>query len=222
MKALIGLLSVAALTLTATADPIIFDNGGPDGVNGYSVGEHSFGWREVADDFVLGDEHDYWYVTDAHFSVVWNSSGGLGNITQVNVNFYEDTGAGPAMTPMGISPGVVNLAAEAYTGATYFGRQEVVYDVIFDPVMLASGVTYWISLTPMACPENLFWLNSNQAPDIFGNESYVDMEGLHNRWTPSSAAFGTGADMSFYLTGVPAPGALALLGLAGLIGRRRR
>ena len=226
MKIMFGVLAAAALTLSASGQGVIFDNGGPDGTQGLSVGEHSFGWRQVADDFVLGPDFDAWYVTDAHFSGVWYYSGGVGYITDVLVEFYEDTGAGPAMDPMAVSPGVVAVADQYYTGAQYFTRDEVAYDLDFDPVLLTSNTTYWVSLTPMACPENFFWLTSNAGQgNIFGQEAYawMDDQGIP-KWTSSFVPWGEYYDMSFQLTGygVPAPGALALFGLAGLARRRRR
>lgn len=225
MKIVFGILAAAAMSFSAYGDDIIFDNGGPDGSNGFSVGDHTFGWRQVADDFVLGSDYDAWYVTDAHFSGVWYYGGGVDYITEVLVEFYEDTGAGPALDPMAVSPGVVGVADQYYTGSFYFSREEVAYDLEFDPVLLASDVTYWVSLTPLAAPENFFWLTSAAGANVFGNGCYAWMDDLgYPKWTPGYDLWGDYFDMSFYLTGygVPAPGALALLGLAGLARRRRR
>ncbi|UCD74842.1 MAG: hypothetical protein JSV91_13775 [Phycisphaerales bacterium] len=226
MKTAIGLLAVAALTLSASAQNVIFDNGPPDGSNGFSAGDFDFGWRQAADDFILGDEYPYWNIEDAHFSVVWYYGGGLNYVSEVLVEFYEDTGAGPAVDPMAVSPGVIPIASQYYTGQYFFDREEVAYDLEFDCVELPAGTTFWVSFTMLNCPENAFWLCSAQgAGNIFGNEAYVWMDDYgYPKWTPSSYAFGDVYDMSFYLTGygIPTPGALALLGLAGLVRRRRR
>jgi MYXO-CTERM domain-containing protein len=59
--------------------------------------------------------------------------------------------------------------------------------------------------------------------DINLNECWLDYDDLGG-FQPGSTQFGAPADLAFQITGevVPAPGALALLGLAGLAGRRRR
>jgi uncharacterized protein (TIGR03382 family) len=223
----LALAFVAALGLACVAPgDVIFDNGGPDGSNGLSAGYFSFGLRECADDFILGDEYPLWNVEDAHFEYIWYNGNGMGYIDMVEVLFYEDTGAGPALTPMANSPGPSPVVNEQMTGNFYFSRESIAYDVEFDCVELEPGVTYWVSLTPMDCPENGFWLTSaaGQA-NIFGQQAYVSMPDVgYPKWTPGFSAFGEYYDLNFYLTGygIPAPGALALLGLAGLVSRRRR
>jgi MYXO-CTERM domain-containing protein len=225
MKLALAFVATLGLAMMAPAD-VIFDNGGPDGSNGLSAGDFSFGYREAADDFVLGDEYSSWYVQDLHFEYIWYNGGGMGYVTQAEVLFYEDTGAGPALTPLGISPGISPIVNEQMTGNFYFSRESIAYDIEFDNVELQSGTTYWVSVTLQDCPENGFWLTSAAgAGNLFGQEAYVSMPDIgYPKWTTSTSAFGTPYDLTFQLTGVgvPAPGALALLGLAGLVSRRRR
>ncbi len=105
------------------------------------------------------------------------------------------------------------------TGVTYFSRDGAESWVTFDDIALGAG-TYWFE-AGIVGPENNFWLVLGNS--IFnGSECWVNYEDLGGL-QPGSALFnGVQTDLNFVLTGIPAPGALALLGLAGLAGRRRR
>ncbi|MDY7109120.1 MAG: hypothetical protein SYC29_10845 [Planctomycetota bacterium] len=225
MKLALAFVAALGLASVAPAD-VIFDNGGPDGSNGLSAGDFTFGYREGADDFVLGDEYPMWNVEDLHFEYIWYNGGGMGYVTQADVLFYADTGNGPEVDPLPISPGISPIVNEEMTGNFYFSRESIAYDIEFDCVELEAGVTYWVSVTLQDCPENGFWLTSAAGQgNIFGQQAYVSMPDYgYPKWTPGYNAFGEYYDLTFQLTGygIPAPGALALLGLAGLVSRRRR
>ncbi len=90
--------------------------------------------------------------------------------------------------------------------------------------------TYWLAAyvaRPFAGGGQWYWLASSQA--VAGSESFFHNPGggfgAGGAPVPGSAVFDAPADMAFVLEGTatPAPGALALLGLGGLVaGRRRR
>jgi hypothetical protein len=56
---------------------------------------------------------------------------------------------------------------------------------------------------------------------VTGSECWVDYDDVGGLQS-GTTIFGVAADLNFMLTGVPAPGALALLGLTGLAGARCR
>jgi hypothetical protein len=204
---------------------VIFDNGAPDGSNGLSAGNFDFGYREVADDFVLDPIYPLYHIQDVHWRIVKFNGGGPGTESMVQVNFYEDDGTtAPVMDPFHST--VVAIASADLTGDFYFGRPEILYTANFDNVTVPSDTPFWVSVTVMDPDDNFFWLTSAAGyGNIFRDEAYIDMaDAGHPRWTPTSVAFGTPYDMSFALTGVgvPAPGALALLALGGLVAVKRR
>jgi MYXO-CTERM domain-containing protein len=201
---------VGLMTLPASADTL-FDNGPPDGINGYSNATSGvFGFRRtVLDDFTVPDGG--WIIQDFHWNSVWGTlpagSGVGGELT-----LWSDAGGVPGAPMFDLA---VNGYSEAGTGNTFFNRPEAEHWVTFEDVALGAG-TYWMEWTVVG-PENNFALTS--APG--GNECWVnydDLGGLQSGTT----IFGVAANMNFTLTGIPAPGALALLGLAGLAGSRRR
>ncbi len=231
MKRTFGFLMAAALAVglgSAASAGTIYDNGGPDGHSGLSMlfdgGFDAF--REIADDFDLGGGagHPGWLVDGFSLSYIWGDGAGLGLFGDFQVEIFQDTGAGPGAV---ISSQIVPFSDEFLTGDTYFGRPEIRVSAKFAPVALAPDTTYWISMTPFA-PQNGFVLTSHNQ-DVDNN---VVGEGVYIRfpkfgfpdYAPGSGLFGDDHDISFSLQGeaIPAPGVLALLGVAGLVGVRRR
>ncbi|MEE9130975.1 MAG: hypothetical protein V3T84_13225 [Phycisphaerales bacterium] len=208
---------------SAASAGTIYDNGLPDGVaflSSFFGGDAS---REIADDFVLKCGPG-WLVDGMAISYVWSDGGGLGLFGDFLVKFYaDDAGGGPGTV---ISSQIVPLADEFLTGDTYDGRPEVRASVDIDPVALDADTTYWVQMTPFA-PQNGFALSSHseQNGDIVGSELYFRYPKFgFPDWTPGSQFFGEAHDYSFALQGevIPAPGAMGLLGFAGLLGVRRR
>ena len=101
-------------------------------------------------------------------------------------------------------------------GRTAFNRPVVDAWTTFEPVALGPG-RYWFEATVVG-PENNFWMVRTEVTGTQCWVNYDDLGGLQ----AGSTIFGEVANMNFTLTGIPAPGALALLGLAGLAGSRRR
>ncbi len=121
-----------------------------------------------------------------------------------------------------IATATITGYSEMGTGVTWFDRPGAESWATFDDIALGAG-TYWIEATIVG-PENDFWLVRNEVTMSECWVNYDDFGGLQ----PGSAFRGRRGstfvprDLNFILTGIPAPGALALLGLAGLAGRRRR
>ena len=210
---------------SAASAGTIYDNGPPDGDNGLSMlfGGGSDFSREVADDFVLKGGPG-WLVDGMSISYIWDDGAGLGQFGDFQIEiFADDAGGGPGTV---ISSQIVALSDEFLTGATWFGRPEVRASVKFAPVALAADTSYWVALTPFA-PQNGFVLTSHSENngDIIGEGVYIRFPKVgFPDWAPGTAVFDQKYDISFSLQGevIPAPGVLALLGVAGLVGVRRR
>ena len=210
---LVAVAGVAGLmTLPATADTL-FDNGGPDGTNGYSVGTvNAFGARRtVLDDFVV--PAGGWTINDFHWHSVWNSLP-AGSGVGAELTLWSDAGGAPGAPMQNMN---ITSYDEAGTGATFFSRPEAEHWVTFDSTALGAG-TYWMEWTVVG-PENNFVLTADANNGT--NECWVNYDDLGGLMSGTDQ-FGVAANMAFSITGVPAPGALALLGLAGLAGSRRR
>jgi hypothetical protein len=205
---------------------VLYDNGAPDGTNGYSNGSAVGGTlsRFLMDDFVVTGSG--WNITDFHFNSVWNSAAtGLG--TGINLEFWSDN-AGSPDSP--IATANVNSYSEVATGGVFFSRPEVESSITFDPITLGPG-TYWVHaqiIEPGG--DNNFWLISNNGV-ITGSESWVDWpnEAAGPLFGPVSTSIGAAAsDLNFRLTGtrvtIPEPASVGVLALGTfmLFHRRRR
>ncbi len=191
---------------------IVWDNGGTDGSNGYSEAEASvFGaYRSTVDDFTLGAATS---ITGFYGQYI-TFSGALPAGSAMNLNFFADAGGAPGAY---IATASQTGYSEVLSGNNWFGRDEVVNHSTFSPIVLGAG-TYWVEMQIVGV-ENVFHMVH---AGVTGSECWVNYADIGTG--PGSAFFGAAADMAFALEGdvVPAPSALALLGLAGLAGRRRR
>ncbi len=197
----IGILASAAAAET------IWDNGPPDGSTAYSNATvNVFGRRRtLLDDFELSSDS---ILQDFHWEHIWNDMP-PGSGSGMELSFRSDTGGGPGAT---IATANITSYSEVATGVTWFNRPGAESWVTFNNIALGAG-TYWFEATIVG-PENNFWLSQDV---VTGNQSWVNYDkfgGLSRSFEPY--------DLNFVLTGIPAPGALALLGLAGLAGTRRR
>ena len=216
-----------ALGSAASADTI-YDNGPPNGSSGLSslFGGGFDASREIADDFVLKGGPG-WLVDGMAISYIWADGAGINHhFKDFLVEIYaDDAGGGPGTV---ISSQVVPVADEFLTGNEFFGRPEIRVSIKFAPVALAADTTYWIEMIPLDAPQNGFVLTSgNNDPDdtIIGNPVWIRFPKFgFPDWAPGDELFGHGHDISFALQGeaIPAPGAMALLGFAGILGLRRR
>ena len=144
----------------------------------------------------------------------WNGFAGSAGVEGYTVSIFSSTDAAGGS----IFGDVLAIGfASGSLSADWLGAGEL---LTFDlgGVELAAG-SYWLGITPA----NAFATNGQTGAfqSLIGDASGYQAN--------PSGAFGfitqpTGANYAYRLdgTGVPAPGALALLGLAGLAGRRRR
>ena len=212
----VTLVTVGAIGVMASAvgADTLWDNGGPNGDNGYSNATvNAFGIRRtLLNDFVLDGDS---ILQDLHWEHIWGISP-PGSGTGLDLSFRSDAGGAPGNV---IATANITSYSEMASGQSYFNRPGAVSWVTFDDIALGAG-TYWFEAAIIGPQDNNFWLIIGKG--IFnGSECWVNYDDLGGL-QPGSNIFGVQTDLNFILTGVPAPGALALLGLAGLAGRRRR
>ncbi len=207
---------------TVSAD-LIYDNGDADGSNALSnIFSDADGLdRQVADDFILAGGPG-WTINNVEMNYIWGSGIWWG-ASDYRVTFYaDDADGGPGTI---ISDQVSSDFTETLTGNIFFSSPEGISSINIVPVALAADTTYWVAIQPHGT-SNGFQLTSAAGIDnINGNEAWVrypDITGPD--YVSSSEFFYEFYDVAFRLRGdaVPTPGALAMLGFAGLFGIRRR
>jgi MYXO-CTERM domain-containing protein len=197
-------------TATASANDVFSQL--PDGINGYfadSTG--SFPAQRVADDFSLGAgttirSLTFWGGYFPHQASIPDDD--------FTLTLYSDGG--------GIPGGVIHSTSlsalsRTDTGIDLFGTDEYIYNAnLTTPVAVSGSTTYFLSIT------------NNTGLGAFGASWFWETGTGHGLLTFSADGGGTwsafGGDQAFILSSkaVPAPGAIALLGLVGLVSRRRR
>lgn len=226
-KVQFGLAAVAtcALAAFASADTILDHIGDMDGsaMDGSISGTQDF---DAYADYDIVAMESFTIDTAMNLSSAsmvlggWNGYAGPGGITSYTVSIFSSLDA--AGTSIYGDIAAISLANDFAPGVTYdadwAGQGDLVH---FDMsgVSLDAG-TYWIGITPA----NGFAANGQTGvlTSTIGN-------GGGAQANPAGAfGFGpyqmTGANYAYRLEGsaIPAPGAIALLGLAGIASRRRR
>jgi hypothetical protein len=172
---------------------VLWDNGEADGRNGLAGSFYAGYDNQLIDDFVVDET---WTINDGHFNLVWNTAGS-GNVADVNVHFYEDTGGcNPGMTAIA-SPTVTSIS-ESLTGSQYFGRDEIQVDVEFDDVTLSPG-TYFVCFQPVGATDDIAYMLTAASK---GCQTFADLPYWgYPRWSSSMSLWGEEYDVVFALTG---------------------
>ena len=197
--------ALAVLVLCGAADAQVYDNGAPDYLDGNEMTQ----WTQ-AEDFMLGSAVT---LSGAKFSLL-DTTGGL--------VFWDGSLDWWIYTDGGGVPGAVHASGSAQNLVTIFDQNVGgwdFYDFVFDfgggGVAVAANTTYWLALHAAADwqnRDNLYWTTTSPNGTLFGMED----NGGVGSWISN------GNEHSFQLYAGPAPGALALFGLMGLVSRRRR
>jgi len=177
----------------------LWDNGLPNGVNGYSNGTAGAigAQRTLLADFVVPGGQT-WDIQNFTWRHLWASGAGAGTGTGDNFRIVADAGGSPNIGTV-IGTANVTTYMEVATGAVFFSRPEIESFAEFDPISVTAG-TYWIDHFIIG-PENNFQLTSNQNNGTPCWANYDDLGGLQSCQTQ----FGTTDDISFRLGGILVP-----------------
>ena len=231
MKFVLPLLAVGAFVMTANAQDLFLDQiGAADGSDVAGQNTYASQYFESAyavyhvaamDDFVMPYDG---YVTSVEAVISgWGVYAGLNGIVDYSILFFDtpqNAGAGPTL----LQASVAAVLDVQYDGVQLSFTGTANQDLLqFNTNVELSAGTYWVALMP----ENPFGTNGQTG--IMGS-----VLGDLNAYQANPAGgfgFPNGYQMidppmnlayRLYGTEIPAPGALALLGLAGLARRRRR
>jgi len=221
MKAILALAAAAVVTSAVSAD-VLWDQwttqygnllaAQDDPVSGLDPQE--------ADDFYFDVAST---ILDIHWvGGYWN--GYAGATFDWRVEIWPDAGGMPGAFANGplwsesYSAAEVNETYVYDNGSSYFFEYSV---DVHDPFLANAGETYWLSVIGVgAFPPQSGWSTSENGngQQVYFKSTYFG----YPDWVAGNVVFGVEYETAFRLTGVPTPGALALLGLAGLVSRRRR
>lgn len=203
MRRLIPVLAALA-TVSVASGEMVYDNGPPN----YAYGNELTQWTqaedfEVAEDVILSGASFSMFTYDAMNS--WDGT--------LDWWIYEDTGGLPGTLLASGAAQNVDVAFDQQVGSwDFYG---FTFEFAGEGVAVNAGSVYWLALhaaSDWVHKDDLYWSASD------ANATYLGHEQLNGvgAWNP------TEDQHSFQLNVIPGPGALALLGLAGLATRCRR
>lgn len=181
--------SAAAFVAGADAGDVIYDNGGPDGVNAYSnmTRDVQGAQRTLLDDFVVDVP---WIISGLRHHAIWDTlDPGAG--VSMDILILRDDENTPGLP---FERAFVSSYEEQATGEVFFEREAYVAFTSFEAIALPPG-RYWLKATVVG-PENNFWLT---AP-VLNQECWVDYDDVDGL-VPGSAMFGSEADLAWSIVG---------------------
>ncbi len=225
-KTLVGMFAVSAVASTANA-AVVLDQIGTQG-DGWLVGTSTYASQDfqaqydqydtvAMDDFTMPYDGT---VTSIEAVVGgWNGFGGAAELLEYHVAIY----ASPAAAATGLISG-----AFAYLGVvapdSYVVDFEGTGDLVqFNTAFALTAGDWWVGVFPVNDFGGLDAGQTGIRGSSQGNlNGYQANPGGGFGFPGGYQQIDPASNLAYRVHAVPAPGALALLGLAGLIGRRRR
>lgn len=246
LRDLLVLGGTLAITVSAANADVLYDTlgdfntGSQAYIGGFANPGHqgTFWDVQLAEDFAISDGPGF-HITSVSADFTTTALGGFQ--TPANgllVEFFQDVGGRPANWQE--APPVASILTQSFTqtslGDVGIGTEAAQFtvDLSGDDIELGAG-TWWVSVQPVDLTEDgtqYAWLRRSGGVNQIGepihrrNGGEAHGNGFPGGW--GSFDWGTGASTSGRLalavegTMIPAPGVLALLGIAGFINRGRR
>jgi uncharacterized protein len=189
------------------------DNDGNEGLVKYTVGASGLAAGQVVSSLSTNTANGAWTLS----GLVYGTTVGTGSYAPLSFSstgeqftVFQSSNAQPMLSGYTSLYNFDNTGAYEAAGNSNQGQ-------------LAPGLVGGISAILLASPTSANFANFNFAAfsGAADRATWLARMGNSANWTTSTATTNT-ADGSFSVGPVPAPGAAALLGLAGLIARRRR
>lgn len=217
---IIGLVAAVLCGSVAKAEFVVVNNPVSDTVGFYSDAYDSKGAYTYAQSgaqaFDLEDNH---LTSSLRW---WGSMNGFNGQGISNIDCFQiivwNSGFGSQVTNQTID--LANITATATGETNFFG--EAIYEFYVPIAFQISSGSYYMNIGAQlndAAGDQFVW---SQGQDV-DNFWFTDVNGQYKwgDWRPLPNFIGSTAGGAFVLS-APSPGAIALLGMAGLFGRRRR
>jgi hypothetical protein len=217
---IVGLVAAVLFGSVAKADFIVVNNPVVDTVGFYSDAYDSKGAYTYAQSGAQAFDLEDSYTTSS--LRWWGSMNGFNGQGISNIDCFQiivwNSGFGSQVTNQTID--LANITATATGETNFFG--EAIYEFYVPIAFQISSGSYYMNIGAQlndAAGDQFVW---SQGQDV-DNFWYTDVNGQYKwgDWRPLPNFIGSTAGGAFVLS-APSPGAIALLGMAGLAGRRRR
>jgi uncharacterized protein (TIGR03382 family) len=216
----IGLVAVVGFATAASA-AVLWDQSNYDTAQNALVDQEFDDYPTYSSYMVMDVVSTDWVVDSISVFFTSDYSGGWGGVNQARLNVFDWV---PGNLPLGGD----DPTAGTVVPVTLTEQGDATWKITASGLDLAMPAgNYWVGLTPLT--------NFGSQGQEFHRPAPI--VGDNTAWRNPGGSFGYGSDWNYVyvlgywqdefdgsilIEGVPAPGALALLGLAGLVSRRRR
>ena len=189
------------------------DNDGSEGLIKYTVGANGLAAGQVVSSLSTNTANGAWTLS----GLIYGTTVGSGSYARLSFSstgeqftVFQSSNAQPMLSGYTSLYNFDNTSTYEAAGSSNEGQ-------------LAPGLVGGTSAVLLSTPTNANFANFNFGAfsGIADRDTWLARMGNSANWTTSSATNNT-ADGSFSVGAVPSPGAIALLGFAGLVARRRR